>query len=38
MLFQVELSSMEATAEHDFSPSAEDELGFRRGQILKVNI
>ncbi|PAV81341.1 hypothetical protein WR25_09326 [Diploscapter pachys] len=27
---------MEATSEHDFSPSAEDELGFRRGQILKV--
>ncbi|KAK6016468.1 SH2 domain protein [Ostertagia ostertagi] len=27
---------MEATAEHDFNANADDELSFRRGQILKV--
>lgn len=27
---------MEATAEHDFQATADDELSFRRGQILKV--
>lgn len=28
---------MEATAEHDFNATAEDELSFQRGCILKVN-
>uniref|UniRef100_A0A7I4Z6R7 Growth factor receptor bound protein 2 n=1 Tax=Haemonchus contortus TaxID=6289 RepID=A0A7I4Z6R7_HAECO len=27
---------MEATAEHDFNANADDELSFRRGQILKI--
>lgn len=27
---------MEAIAEHDFNATAEDELSFRRGQVLKV--
>lgn len=29
---------MEATAKHDFAATAEDELSFRKLQILKVNI
>lgn len=28
---------MEAIAKHDFNATAEDELSFRKGQILKVN-
>lgn len=28
---------MEAIAKHDFSATAEDELSFRKNQILKVN-
>lgn len=27
---------MEAIARHDFAATADDELSFRRGQILKV--
>jgi len=27
---------MEATAKHDFTATADDELSFRRGQVLKV--
>ena len=27
---------MEACAKHDFNATAEDELSFRKGQILKV--
>lgn len=27
---------MEATAKHDFNATAEDELSFRRGDVLKV--
>ena len=27
---------MEAVAKHDFQATAEDELSFRRGQVLKV--
>ncbi|GMT09110.1 hypothetical protein PFISCL1PPCAC_407 [Pristionchus fissidentatus] len=27
---------MEATAEHDFNASAEDEISFKRGQLLKI--
>ncbi|GMT36191.1 hypothetical protein PFISCL1PPCAC_27488, partial [Pristionchus fissidentatus] len=29
-------SLMEATAEHDFNATAEDELSFKRGQVLKI--
>lgn len=29
---------MEAVAKHDFSATAEDELSFRKGQILKVRL
>lgn len=29
---------MEANAKHDFSATADDELSFRRGQVLKVKI
>jgi SH3 domain len=29
---------MESTAKHDFNATAEDELSFRKNQILKVNI
>lgn len=29
---------MEAIAKHDFNATAEDELSFRRGNILKVCI
>lgn len=29
---------MEAVAKHDFSATAEDELSFRKNQILKVRI
>lgn len=28
---------MEATARHDFNATADDELSFRKGQVLKVN-
>jgi hypothetical protein len=28
---------MEATARHDFAATAEDELSFRRGDVLKVS-
>lgn len=28
---------MEATAKHDFNATAEDELSFRKGQVLKVS-
>ena len=28
--------TMEAGAKHDFNATAEDELSFRKGQILKV--
>lgn len=28
---------MEAVAEHDFNATAEDELSFRKNQILKVS-
>lgn len=28
---------MEALAKHDFNASAEDELSFKRGQVLKVS-
>lgn len=28
---------MEAIAKHDFNATAEDELSFRKGQILKVD-
>ena len=28
---------MEAVAKHDFVPTAEDELAFKKGSILKVN-
>lgn len=28
---------MEAIAKHDFSATADDELSFRKNQILKVN-
>ena len=27
---------MEAIAKHDFNATAEDELSFRKGQVLKV--
>ena len=27
---------MEAVAKHDFSHTADDELSFRKGQVLKV--
>jgi hypothetical protein len=30
--------SMEAVAEHDFTASQDDELSFRRGQVLKVKL
>ena len=29
---------MEAIAKHDFTATAEDELSFRRSQVLKVSI
>lgn len=29
---------MEAVAKHDFSATAEDELSFRKNQILKVRV
>jgi len=29
---------MEAAAKHDFSATADDELSFRRGNVLKVYI
>lgn len=29
---------MEAIAKHDFNATADDELSFRKNQILKVNI
>lgn len=29
---------MEAVAKHDFSATADDELSFRKNQILKVSI
>lgn len=32
------VSQMEATAKHDFNATAEDELSFRKNQVLKVNI
>lgn len=28
---------MEAIAKHDFNATAEDELSFRKSQVLKVN-
>jgi hypothetical protein len=28
---------MEANSKHDFNATAEDELSFRKGQVLKVN-
>lgn len=28
---------MEATAKHDFNATAEDELSFRKSQVLKVS-
>ncbi len=28
---------MEAIAKHDFNATAEDELSFKKGQVLKVN-
>ncbi|VDO18785.1 unnamed protein product [Heligmosomoides polygyrus] len=31
------LGLMEATAEHDFNANADDELSFRRGQVLKLS-
>ena len=30
------LITMEAVAKHDFSHTADDELSFRKGQVLKV--
>ena len=30
------MSAMEAVAKHDFNKTAEDELSFRKTQILKV--
>lgn len=29
---------MEAIAKHDFNATADDELSFRKNQVLKVNI
>lgn len=29
---------MEAIAKHDFTATADDELSFKRGQVLKVGI
>lgn len=29
---------MEAIAKHDFNATADDELSFRKNQILKVNV
>lgn len=29
---------MEAIAKHDFNATADDELSFRKSQVLKVNI
>lgn len=29
---------MEASAKHDFNATADDELSFRKGQVLKVSI
>lgn len=29
---------MEATAKHDFNATAEDELSFRKQQVLKVKV
>jgi len=29
---------MEAVAKHEFNATAEDELSFRKGQILKVDL
>lgn len=29
---------MEANAKHDFTATADDELSFRRGQVLKVSV
>lgn len=29
---------MEAVAKHDFNATADDELSFRKSQILKVNL
>lgn len=28
---------MEASAKHDFNATADDELSFRKGQVLKVS-
>lgn len=29
---------MEANSKHDFNATAEDELSFRKGQVLKVTL
>lgn len=34
---QVNYLGMEANAKHDFNATADDELSFRRGQVLKVS-
>ena len=34
--FEPWLARMEAVAKHDFNHTADDELSFRKGQILKV--
>lgn len=35
---QVKYHKMEAIAKHDFNATADDELSFRKGQVLKVSV